>query len=106
MVEAAEAAGVFLMVNPASGAVALTLLVGGIFVFQGASEIVLAFEMRPSGAWLSMALSGIASIAMALLIMTGWPAISAVVLGILLGVNFISTGLAYIMISRLAKSTG
>jgi uncharacterized membrane protein HdeD (DUF308 family) len=96
-------AGIFLIVNPTSGAVALTLVVAGIFVFQGASEIAFALEMRPYSAWVGMLISGLASIAMAVLISTGWPAISAIVLGILLGVNFITTGLAYIMISRAAR---
>lgn len=98
------AAGVFLLVNPAAGAVALTLLVGGLFVFQGASEIVLAFAMRSFSGWVSMLISGIASVVLAVLIATGWPAISAIVLGILFGVNFISTGIAYVMISRAKKS--
>ena len=44
--------------------------------------------------WVGMLISGIASIVMAFLIAAGWPAISVIVLGILLGVNFLSTGLA------------
>jgi uncharacterized membrane protein HdeD (DUF308 family) len=96
-------AGVFLLTNPAAGAVALTLLICAIFVFQGASEIVLAIEMRSSSGWVSMLISGIASILAAMIIATGWPAISAIGLGILFGVNFISTGIAYLMIARATK---
>jgi hypothetical protein len=33
----------------------------------------------------------------------GWPGISAIVLGILLAVNFVSTGIGYIFISRMQK---
>jgi uncharacterized membrane protein HdeD (DUF308 family) len=98
------AAGVFLLVNQAAGAVALTLLVGGLFVFQGASEIVLALAMRSFPGWVGLLISGIASVVLAVLIATGWPANSAIVLGILFGVNFISTGIAYVMISRAKKS--
>jgi uncharacterized membrane protein HdeD (DUF308 family) len=97
------AAGVFLLFNPLAGAVALTLLVGVIFMFQGAFEIFFAFEMRPHTGWVGMLISGIASIVMAVLIAAGWPGISVVVLGILLGVNFISTGLGYIFVSRALK---
>jgi uncharacterized membrane protein HdeD (DUF308 family) len=60
--------------------------------------------MRSFSGWVSMLISGIASVVLAVLIATGWPAISAIVLGILFGVNFISTGIAYVMISRAKKS--
>jgi uncharacterized membrane protein HdeD (DUF308 family) len=98
------AAGVFLIFNPLAGAIALTLLVGAIFMVQGAFEIVFAFHMRPHAGWVGMLLSGIASIVMAALIAIGWPGISVVVLGILLGVNFITTGLGYIAVSRALRS--
>jgi len=93
-------AGVFLIFNPLAGAVALTLVVGVIFIFQGAFEIFFAFETRPHDGWVGMLISGLASVVMAVLIAAGWPAISLVVLGILLGVNLVTSGLGYIFISR------
>jgi uncharacterized membrane protein HdeD (DUF308 family) len=74
-----------------------------IFMLQGAFEIFFAFEMRPHTGWVGMLISGIASIVMAVLIAAGWPGFSVVVLGILLGVNFISTGFGYIFVSRTLK---
>lgn len=97
------AAGVFLLFNPLAGAIALTLVVGILFVFQGSFETFLALEMRPLAGWVGMLLSGIASIVLAVLIAAGWPAVSVVVLGILLGVNFLSTGVAYLSIARVLK---
>ena len=97
------AAGVFLVFNPFAGEVALTLVVGVLFVFQGTSEIAFALEMRPLPSWIGVLISGIASIVLAVLIAAGWPAISLIGLGILLGVNFVSTGLAYIFVSRALK---
>jgi uncharacterized membrane protein HdeD (DUF308 family) len=98
------AAGAFLLFNPLAGAVALTLLVGVIFVFQGALELFFAYEMRPHPSWVGMLVSGFASVFLAVLITAGWPEISAIALGILLGVNFLSTGIAYIIVSRTMKS--
>lgn len=97
------AAGLFILFNPLAGAVSLTLFVGFIFMFEGAFELFLAFEMRPHAGWGSMLLSGIASILIAILIAAGWPAVSAVALGILLGVNFITTGIGYMAVSRALK---
>jgi len=69
-------------------------------MFQGAFEIFFAFEMRPLPGWVGMLISGIASAVLAVLIVAGWPGVSLIVLGMLLGVNFLSTGLAYMFASR------
>jgi uncharacterized membrane protein HdeD (DUF308 family) len=100
------AAGAYLLFNPLAGAAALTLVVGVLFMFQGAFELFFAVEMRPHTGWAGMLLSGIASIVLALLIVAGWPTVSVLVLGLLIGVNFLSTGLAYIVVSRALKPVG
>lgn len=97
------AAGVFLLFHPLAGAVVLTLIVGVIFMLQGAFELVFALEIRPLGGWVGMLISGIASIAVALIIIAYWPGISIIALGILLGVNFLTTGIGYIAASRAFK---
>lgn len=94
------AAGVFLLFHPVAGAIALTIIVGAIFLVQGAFEVTLAFEMRPHHGWIWMLLSGIASVVLALVIAVGLPGISLIALGILLGINFLSTGLGYVFASR------
>jgi uncharacterized membrane protein HdeD (DUF308 family) len=98
------AAGAFIVFNPLAGAVTLTLILGFVFMIQGAFEIFFAFEMRPHAGWWSMLLSGLASAAMAIIIVAGWPAISVLALGILMGVNFFTTGLGYIAVSRSLKA--
>jgi uncharacterized membrane protein HdeD (DUF308 family) len=98
------AAGVFLLFNPLAGEIALTLMVGIIFILQGAFEIFFAFETRPHNGWVGMLISGMASVVMAILIAAGWPTVSAIVLGILLGVNLLTTGFGYIFVSRSLKA--
>jgi uncharacterized membrane protein HdeD (DUF308 family) len=97
------AAAAFLLMNPLAGAVALTLMLGMIFMIQGAFELFFAFEMRPFPGWSGMLTSAIISIIMAVLILATWPGISMVVLGLLLGMNFISSGLGYLVVSRLMR---
>jgi uncharacterized membrane protein HdeD (DUF308 family) len=96
-------AGFFLLLHPLAGAVALTLVVGILFLFQGAFEMFFAFEMRPYSGWVAVLLSGVASIVVAVLIAAGWPKISVIVLGLLLGVDFLSTGFSYLFVSRALK---
>lgn len=97
-------AGVFLLINPLAGAVALTIVLGVIFLIQGAAELALAFEMRPHRGWLWMLLSGLASVILAAVIAAGLPGSSLIALGIVLGINFFTTGLGYIFASRAAPA--
>jgi len=96
----AMAAGAFCIANPREGELALTLVVAMIFMFQGAFEMIFAFEVRRFPGWVPMLVSAIISIVFAMIITLQWPDISRILLGILLGVNFISTGLGYISIAR------
>ena len=97
------AAGLFLLLNPLAGGAALTLMIAGLFSVQGAFEVSFAFDMRPHAGWRGMLLSGITSVAVAVLIVIFWPGISLIFLGVLLGINFISTGVAEMALSRALK---
>ena len=97
------AAGVFLLCHPVAGAVALTLLLGAIFLVQGAFELFFAYELHPLAGAGGMVISALASVAVGLIVLVEWPGISFIALGVLLGVNFISTGLGYILVSRALK---
>ena len=97
------AGGIFLIFNPLAGAVALTLMVGLIFMLQGSFELYFAFEVRPHKGWIAMLLSAAASILLSLFIVAGWPTVSLIALGVLIGVNFVSTGLGYISVSWTLK---
>jgi uncharacterized membrane protein HdeD (DUF308 family) len=97
------AAGVFMLARPAGGALAITLTLGFLFMLQGAYEIFLAFELRPARAWGWMLLSALASIFLAIVIITGLPGVSLVALGIIIGVNLITSGLGYIFVGNTVK---
>ncbi len=98
------AGGAFLVFNPLAGALALTVVVAFIFMIEGAVELSFAFEIRPHTGWLGMLVSAIASIILALVIAAGLPGISVIVLGVLLGINFLTTGFGYIFVSRMLRS--
>ncbi|HEX3674670.1 MAG TPA: HdeD family acid-resistance protein [Rhizomicrobium sp.] len=94
------AAGVFLVFNPLAGALALTLMIALLFLIQGTFELVFAFEMRPHPGWVWMLISGAASLVLGVVIAGGWPGTSLFALGFLLGINFVTTGLGYLFVSR------
>ena len=92
------AAGVFIFARPQIGELAITLSLGALFMLQGAFELVFAFELRSARGWQWMLVSALASIFLAIVILAGWPGTSMIALGVVLGVNFISSGLAYLML--------
>lgn len=95
-------AGVFLVANPLEGILILTLTVGIVFIFEGAYQIFAAFEYRPAKGWGWMLVSAIISILAGLLIVSKLPGTSLFVLGLVMGINFLSTGISMIMLSRAA----
>ena len=97
------AAGVFLLFNPLAGELVLTILVAVLFIIQGAAELVFAFEMRPHPGWVWMLISGLASVVLSVAIAAGLPGTSLFALGLLLGINFLTTGLAYLFVSKAMK---
>ncbi len=99
-------AGLVLLFNPAAGLIALTLVIAVIFLLEGASHLSLAFQMRPAEGWLWMLFSGGVSIAAGLIIAAGLPSASLVVLGLLVGVNFISTGIGMVMVAETIRKAG
>jgi len=94
------AAGAFIIARPIYGAIAITLSLGVLFMIQGAFEAVFAFELRPARGWGWMLVSAAASVVLSIVILTGLPTLSLVALGILIGVNFITSGIAYLSIGR------
>jgi uncharacterized membrane protein HdeD (DUF308 family) len=97
------AAGVFVLARPAGGEVAITLTLGVMFMIQGAFEAALAFELRPLRAWTWLLMSALASMVLSLAILSGWPGTSLYALGVLIGVNFVSSGAAYLAVGMAVR---
>jgi uncharacterized membrane protein HdeD (DUF308 family) len=94
------ALGVYLLRHPGVGIVIITLVLAVMFMIDGAVRIGFAIEMRRRGGWFWMILSALVSIVAGLLIATGLPESSLFVLGLLVGINFLGTGISLIMLSR------
>jgi len=95
--------GVLLVGNPVAGAASLALLVGALMAVSGVVEIMLAIRRRPHGGWGWLLANGILSIALALLIVIGWPVGSLILIGYLVGFQIITCGIARIMLAMAAK---
>jgi len=92
--------GVFLLINPAAGVVALTLVVAVLFMIEGAMQLALAFELKQGSGRGWMIFSAAIAILAGILIAANLPGASVFLLGLLVGFNFLCSGIAMIMLSR------
>ncbi len=104
----ATAAGLLLLLQPAGGAVSLTLLLIAFFAIEGIASIMYALEHRKqlSGRWEWMLVSGLIDLALAAIIFTGRPGSAAWALGVLVGVNMIFGGVALVAMALHARTAG
>ncbi|MDL5361604.1 HdeD family acid-resistance protein [Halalkalicoccus sp. NIPERK01] len=87
-------AGLVLLANPVVGLATLTLLVGAFFLVDGVVELYMGFRVRPGTNWAGLAVSGVLSLVLAGLILAGWPSTAVWAVGLLFGINLLTTGLA------------
>src|SRR3954453_12448136 len=89
-------AGFVTFENPLLAAVLLTLALGASLVASGIMRIILAFSMKRETPWIWVALSGIITLMLGLLILARWPINSVYVLGLFLGIDLILAGAGWI----------
>lgn len=94
-------AGVALLWHPIAGALTLTLILAAYLIAGGITKIVMSVNMRSTipKAWGWMLFSGLVDIALAALILSGWPGSAAWVIGLLVGINLLFTGVALLIAS-------
>jgi uncharacterized membrane protein HdeD (DUF308 family) len=94
--------GLLIVFNPLVGAISLTLLLGAYLLLDGVSLIGLALDQRKRGTarWGLLALSGGLDLVLALLALMLGAVGSAVVVGIIVGIDLIAAGAALLLIHR------
>lgn len=92
-------AGALLILFPEQGVIALTLLVAVVFLATGAAQLSFALWARPVAGWGWGVVSAAVSIVLGSYILLLLPEASEVVLGLLVGIDFLSTGAAMLLIA-------
>ena len=82
--------------NPLLAAVLLTLVLGAALVVSGIMRIVLAFSMKREMPWIWVALSGVITLLLGVLILVRWPVSSLYILGLFLAIDLIMAGAGWI----------
>jgi len=98
--------GVMLVWHPTQGAVSLTMVLTAFFIVEGIVQIVASLSYRdvfPSQ-WGWMLASGIADLILAGIIIAGWPGSATWALGLIVGVNLVTSGAAITMVALAGRS--
>jgi uncharacterized membrane protein HdeD (DUF308 family) len=103
----ALAAGILMILLPASGAISLTLILTVFFILDGVASIMYALDHRQqlTRQWGWLLAVGVCDLAVAGVIIAGFPGTVAWVLGLLVGINMLFSGTALIMIALYARTS-
>jgi len=98
--------GIVLLWHPVEGAASLTLVLIAFFIVEGVFQIVASLSYRDifPGQWGWMLASGIVDLILAALIIKGWPSTATWALGLIVGINLITSGAAITMVALAAKA--
>ena len=98
--------GGWMLSNPLPSVLALTWLIGLVFLATGATKVVLAFGVRGTGYFWVVLLSGALSVLLGFMVLSNFPYSAATILGVLLAVELISSGIANIALGLRLRETG
>ena len=97
-------AGVFILMHPGGGLLALTLIIACMLLVYGVIALVLAFQVRPHPGWGWILFDAIVTILLGGLIWAHWPVNSEWVAGTLVGISFIASGVSRLMLSLAVRN--
>ena len=86
--------GITILGHPLKGMIALTTTVALLCIGLGGAKILLALALEDRRYFWLVLLSGIASLAVGVIILANWPVSALSALGILLGVQFLADGMS------------
>lgn len=92
-------AGVYLLMHPIGGLLALTLILASFLLVYGVFALVLAFRIKPHNGWGWVLFDGIVTILLGILIWAHWPFNADWVVGTLFGISIFMSGVTRLMMS-------
>lgn len=96
------AVGVYLVFFPLTGLLGLTALMAFLFLIQGGFEMAIWIQNRDAGRGMVWSLvSGLASLVLGIILLLGLPETALWALGIFLGINLLTSGIAFVTLARL-----
>jgi uncharacterized membrane protein HdeD (DUF308 family) len=97
------AIGFYVLMNPVAGLASLTLALAIYLLIEGVLESVLSFQLRPlpGSGWLLV--DGIVTLVLAVMIWSTWPSSAVWVVGTLVGISMLFSGVTRLMLSMAVR---
>ncbi len=95
--------GVLLLRSPVAGAIVLTTMIAIYFVISGVFRVIGALSLRPLH-WGWLLVSGLISLALGIIVWSGWPVSGLWFIGMLLGINLLFRGWTLVMLALALRS--
>jgi uncharacterized membrane protein HdeD (DUF308 family) len=97
------AIGYYVLAHPVAGLASLTFAVAVYLFVEGVLEFVLSFQLRPApgAGWLLV--DGIITLVLAVMIASTWPSSTAWVVGTLVGISMLFSGVTRLMLSTAVR---
>jgi len=99
-------AGGWLAFFPFTGIITLTILLAALFLAEGVLEVIMAVRVRPHEGWSWLLLSGLIAVIIGVMIAYQLPSSATWAIGLLAGVNLISTGISFVVLALAGRRTG
>jgi len=99
-------AGGWLAFTPFAGVVALTILLAALFLAEGVLEVIMGLRVRPHEGWGWLLISGLIAIAAGVLIAAELPSSAAWAIGLITGINLISSGVSFMVLALAGRRAG
>ena len=97
------AVGCYILVNPVAGLESLTLALAIYLFVEGVLELILSFRLRPMPGASWLLLDGIITFILAIMIWRTWPSSTGWVIGTLVGISMLFSGISRLMLSLAAR---
>lgn len=100
--------GALLIWQPVAGALSLTVALTAFFIVEGIFQAgeSLVYRNELPGSWGWMFASGLADLLLAAIVILGWPGSAVWTLGLLVGINLVTSGWAVVMVALAARGDG
>jgi uncharacterized membrane protein HdeD (DUF308 family) len=98
-------AGGWLAFFPFTGIITLTLILAALFLAEGVLEVIMAVRVRPHEGWGWLVLSGLIAIAVGVLIAAELPSSAVWAIGLLTGINLLSSGISFVLLALAGRRT-
>jgi uncharacterized membrane protein HdeD (DUF308 family) len=98
--------GINLLGKPLAGLITLTWVLGIMFIVSGLFKFIVGWRIHKTEFKIAVLVSGLVSLVVGVMIMSRFPASAAITLGVLLGIELISSGISAVALGLSRKAGG